>query len=56
MKSALQSFFSNDEGATSIEYAVIMALIFLVIIAAIQPIGGQLADTFTSASDGFKSN
>ena len=54
MKNARFSFHKNDEGATSIEYAVIMALIFLVIIAAIQPIGGQLADIFTSASDGFK--
>lgn len=56
MKNALRSFFADDQGATSIEYAVIMALIFLVIIAAIQPIGGQLADTFTAASDGFQSN
>lgn len=54
MKNARLPFFANDEGATSIEYAVIMALIFLVIIAAIQPIGGQLADIFTGAAEGFK--
>ncbi|WP_395646159.1 Flp family type IVb pilin [Terricaulis sp.] len=56
MKNARLPFFANDEGTTAVEYAVIAGLIFLVIIAAIQPIGAQLADIFTGAADGFKQN
>lgn len=48
-------FFRNEEGTTAIEYAVIAALIFLVIVAAIQPIGTALNTTFGSANAGLAS-
>ena len=54
--SRLLSFLANDEGTTAIEYAVIAGLIFIAIVAAIVPIGGQISDVFTAAGDGFKNN
>lgn len=50
----LKRFFRDEAGATSIEYAVIAGLIFLAIIAAIVPIGGQLSTTFDAAATGIK--
>jgi len=49
---SLQRFLRNERGTTAIEYAVIGALIFLVIISAIQPIGSALAGIFGQASGG----
>jgi pilus assembly protein Flp/PilA len=48
----LGRFLHDERGATAIEYAVIAALIFLVIVAAIVPIGGQLAAVFGQAAGG----
>jgi pilus assembly protein Flp/PilA len=45
-------FLRNEAGTTAIEYAVIAALIFLAIVAAIIPIGGSLSDTFNQAAGG----
>ena len=50
----LRRFLSDERGATAIEYAVIAALIFLAIVAAIVPIGTELNGVFTDASDGFQ--
>jgi pilus assembly protein Flp/PilA len=50
----VKRFLSDERGATAIEYAVIAALIFMAIIAAIIPIGGQLSGIFNDAADGFK--
>lgn len=50
----LQRFLSDESGATAIEYAVIAALIFMVIIAAIIPIGTELSGTFNDAAAGFE--
>ncbi|MGE0742666.1 MAG: Flp family type IVb pilin [Hyphomonadaceae bacterium] len=48
----IQAFLKDERGATAIEYAVIAALIFLVIVAAIVPIGSQLSNTFNDAAGG----
>jgi pilus assembly protein Flp/PilA len=50
----LRRFLSDEAGATAIEYGIIAALIFLAIVAAIIPIGGELSATFDQASDGLK--
>jgi pilus assembly protein Flp/PilA len=50
----LKRFLTNEDGATAIEYAVIAGLIFLVIIAAIAPIGEQLGVVFTDVAAGFQ--
>jgi len=46
----IRAFLRNRHGTTAIEYAVIGALIFLAIVAAIIPIGTQLAATFGTVS------
>lgn len=45
-------FFRNEHGATAIEYGLIVALIFLVIVAAPMPIGQALANMLQQAADG----
>ncbi len=37
---AISNFFENDSAATAVEYAVMLALILLSIIAAIGQVGG----------------
>jgi pilus assembly protein Flp/PilA len=49
----LKRFLSDERGATAIEYAIIASLIFLAIMAAIVPVGTELQNIFTKASDGF---
>jgi pilus assembly protein Flp/PilA len=49
---SLHHFLRNERGATAIEYAVIAGLIFLAIVAAIQPIGIALSAIFGQASGG----
>lgn len=49
--SSLMTRFQNDEsGATAIEYGLIAALVAVVIIGALQLLGGGLEETFTSIS------
>lgn len=43
----LKKFFSNEDGATAIEYGLIAALIAVVIIGAVGSLGGQISGTFT---------
>ena len=45
-------FARNQIGATSIEYAVIAAGISIVIVAAVQAIGGSLQGMFTTVLNG----
>ena len=47
-----RAFLRCERGTTAIEYAVIGSLIFLAIVAAIVPIGTQLAATFGNVSAG----
>ena len=50
MKSKIQPFLDNEDGATAIEYALIIALIAIVIVAGLKPIGGKLNNTFNTVS------
>jgi pilus assembly protein Flp/PilA len=43
--------WSDDEGATAIEYGLLAALIAVAIIGAVTTLGGGLIDTFTTVSD-----
>lgn len=38
---------TKDEGATAVEYGLMVALIAVVIIAAVTALGGTLSDIFT---------
>jgi pilus assembly protein Flp/PilA len=48
----MRPFLRDEHGATSIEYGLIIALIFLVIVAAPMPIGQALSDMLQQAADG----
>jgi pilus assembly protein Flp/PilA len=54
LKRALLSFFSDESGATAIEYALIAAGIALAIIAAVNGVGTSLSTQFTSVSTSLK--
>jgi len=45
----LINFFKDEEGATMVEYALMLALIAIVCIAAVRAVGNQANTTFTGA-------
>ena len=47
----LSRMWSNDEGQDLIEYALMLTLILLVSVAAIQGIGTQVSNIFTSVNN-----
>ena len=47
----IQKFLRNEEGVTAIEYALIAALIAVVIIAAVTFVGNEVNETFTTVGD-----
>jgi pilus assembly protein Flp/PilA len=49
--SGLQRFIREEEGVTAIEYALIAALIAVVIIAAVRLVGQDVNNTFQSIAD-----
>ncbi|MET0879537.1 MAG: Flp family type IVb pilin [Tardiphaga sp.] len=54
MKHMLKKFWSDQSGATAIEYGLIAAGIALVIITAVNGIGGKLNTTFTALDTSLK--
>jgi pilus assembly protein Flp/PilA len=50
MKALVQRFAKDESGATAIEYGLIAAGISVAIIAAVNQLGGQLNNTFSSVS------
>ncbi len=46
----MQKFFSNESGATAIEYALIAALIAVAIIGALTTLGDNTSSTFQKVS------
>jgi len=51
MTKRLLNFLSSDEGTTSIEYALIAGLIFVVIVLAVTDLGGSVMNLFQTVSD-----
>ena len=47
-------FYSDESGATAIEYGLIAALIAVVIIGAVTAVGTKLSTTFTTVSSNLK--
>ena len=47
----VKHFLVSEDGPTSVEYAVLLALIVIVCLAAIQEIGHQAMHTFEDAAD-----
>jgi pilus assembly protein Flp/PilA len=54
LKRALLSFFSDENGATAIEYGLIAAGIALAIIAVVNGLGTNLNTQFTSINSSLK--
>lgn len=50
MKSLINRFKNDEDGATAIEYGLIAALIAVAIIAALNAVAGSLSTTFSSVS------
>jgi pilus assembly protein Flp/PilA len=47
----LVSFLKTEDGPTAVEYAVMLALIIVVCIAAITTLGSNANNTFSSVAD-----
>lgn len=50
----LRDLVWGEQGATSVEYALMVALIALVIVAAVAAIGPALSDRFAEAAEGIR--
>jgi pilus assembly protein Flp/PilA len=48
LRSRLVNFLRREDGPTAVEYAVMLALIIVVCIAAITTLGGNANQTFTN--------
>jgi pilus assembly protein Flp/PilA len=46
----LRDFLAKDDGPTAVEYAVMLALIIVVCIAAISTLGSNASNTFSNVS------
>ena len=44
----LRNFIQNEEGATMVEYGLMLALIAVVCLAAVAIVGNETSDTFTN--------
>jgi pilus assembly protein Flp/PilA len=52
MMKALRNLVRKDDGASMVEYTVILGLVVALTIGAIELIGGQVDDVFGVISDG----
>ncbi len=50
MSKFISRFAKDESGATAIEYALIAALIALVLVAALTTLGGKVGGTFNSVA------
>lgn len=51
MIARIKSLLGDEEGATMVEYALMVALIAVVAIAAVTLLGGKVKQTFQTSSD-----
>jgi pilus assembly protein Flp/PilA len=47
----VQRFLTSEDGPTAVEYAVMLALIIIVCLAAIQAVGNNANQTFTGVAN-----
>jgi len=55
MTQSLVSFLRNDDGATLVEYAMVVALVALACVSAVAAFGGPITAQFWSFSQKFTS-
>jgi pilus assembly protein Flp/PilA len=51
MKSLINRFFKDEDGATAIEYGLIAALIAVAVIAMVRAVGTNLSTTFSTIAN-----
>jgi pilus assembly protein Flp/PilA len=51
LKERVHSFMVSEDGPTATEYAVMLALIIIVALAAITSLGNKLSSIFTNVND-----
>jgi len=51
IKKFFKRFIQDEEGATAVEYAVMIVLIIVVCLAVITTLGGKVQDAFQTVSD-----
>jgi len=54
LKQKLQSFLADEQGATAVEYGLMIALIAAAILVAVGLLGTELNTKFTSVKDAVK--
>ena len=54
LKAKFQKFLRDEEGATAVEYVVMVALIIAVAIVAISTLGEKVESTFTNVTTSMK--
>lgn len=47
----LKQFWNDEEGATAVEYALIIGLIAIAIIGALEILGGQISSSFEGIAE-----
>jgi pilus assembly protein Flp/PilA len=50
LKNVLKSFVREEEGATAVEYAVMLALIIVIALGAITALGTKVSSTFANVT------
>ncbi|MEZ5920985.1 MAG: Flp family type IVb pilin [Parvularculaceae bacterium] len=50
MKTLINKFLTDEDGATAIEYGLIAALIAVAIITAVKAVGSSLSNTFNNVA------
>ena len=50
MSNAINKFITDDEGATAVEYGLLVALIAAVIVGAVGILGGYVNDAFETVN------
>jgi pilus assembly protein Flp/PilA len=54
LKQKLQSFLADEQGATAVEYGLMVALIAAVILGTVALLGSELNTKFTAVKDAVK--
>ena len=56
IREAWDQLIGDDAGATALEYALIAALIFLVILGAVQLLAGNVTDMYNTIANSVSNN
>ncbi|UIP05991.1 Flp family type IVb pilin [Erythrobacter sp. SDW2] len=51
MRNLIKKLFSDSSGATAVEYGIILAMIFLAMIASVSQVGNVVTDKWNFVSD-----